>query len=71
MLQVNAKIQGFFKSMEFAQGYCRMRGYLVSCKKNGINAYKAIQMLMNGERPAFISAELAKEDTNQKSRDAA
>jgi transposase len=54
MLKVRMKISGCFRSVEMAQGFCKMRGYIVSCKKNGIGALEAIQMLTKGETPQFI-----------------
>jgi transposase len=65
------KISGCFKGMEFVKGFCRIRGYIVSCQKNRINPYQAIVMMLDGEVPAFIKEELAKDDNNQNSRKAA
>jgi hypothetical protein len=48
-----------------AQGFCRMRSYIVSSQKNGINAYQAIKMLMNDETPKYIDDALAKESKGQ------
>jgi transposase len=59
-LKVHAKISGGFRSEDHARGFCRMRGYLISCKKNGISSYDAITMLMEGRIPAFITEALQK-----------
>jgi transposase len=61
MIKVHLKISGCFRSLKMAQGFCRMRSYIVSSQKNGINAYQAIKMLMNDETPKYIDDALAKE----------
>jgi transposase len=53
-----AKISGCFRSLEMAKGFCKMRGGIVSCKKNGISAYDAIKALVKGKTPEFIKARL-------------
>jgi transposase len=58
-LKLHDKISGCFRSLIFGIGYCRMRGYLESCKKNGISSIAAIKMLVNGETPSFILKWLA------------
>ena len=45
---------GCFRKDYMAQGFLRMRSYLDSCMKNGINGFEAIKMLLNGELPEFI-----------------
>jgi transposase len=54
MVKVLLKIAGCFRSFEMAQGFCRMRSYLVSCSKNGIGKYEAIKMILEKETPQFI-----------------
>jgi transposase len=66
MVKALLKISGCFKSLEFAQGFCTMRGYLVSCQRNGVNAYKAISMLVEGQTPAFITERLARDKDSVK-----
>jgi transposase len=61
MIKVHMKISGCFKSLDYAQGFCTMRGYLVTCMKNGINAYEAITMAVKNEVPAFITERLGKD----------
>jgi transposase len=58
VLKLHMKISGCFKSVEMAASYCRMRGYLDTCRKHGINAYTAIKMAMAGQRPRFIAERL-------------
>jgi transposase len=59
MLKVHAKISGCFKIFEIAQGFCKMRDYIVSCKKNDISAYESIKMVVQGQTPEFIKTRLS------------
>ncbi|MDR1049985.1 MAG: transposase [Deltaproteobacteria bacterium] len=59
MPKVRAKISGCFKTSETAQGFCKMRGCIVSCKKNDISACESIKMLVQGQTPEFIKAGLS------------
>jgi transposase len=70
-LKVHMKISGCFRSLENAQGYCRMWGYLESCGKHGIEAAKAIRMLVKGETPEFISEALREDCDAEEAMDAA
>jgi transposase len=54
MLKIHSKISGCFKSVDMAEGFCKMRSYIVTCKNNGISAYHAIEMLVKGQTPNFI-----------------
>jgi transposase len=54
MTKVQQKISGCFRSMEGAVNFCRVRSYLSSCKKNGVSASDALEMLFNGKLPGFI-----------------
>jgi hypothetical protein len=36
-----------------------MRGYIVTCDKNGISVYAAIKSLVQGKAPEFIKAMIA------------
>lgn len=56
MTKVQQKISGCFRSMEGAQVFCRIRSYLLTCKKNGLGATEALQMLFNGRLPDFIAS---------------
>jgi len=55
MTKVQQKISGCFRSMEGAKMFCRIRSYLSTCRKNGLSATKALDMLFAGEKPAFMS----------------
>ena len=53
MTKVQQKISGCFRSMEGAKYFCRIRGYLSTCRKQAINASQALQTLFRGELPVF------------------
>ena len=54
ILKLRLKASGCFRSRESADGFLRIMGYADSCRKNGINGYEAINMLMSGKTPEFI-----------------
>ena len=59
MLKVRAKVSGCFKSAEMAEGFCKLRGYLVTCKNNNISSYDAIKTLIREQTPEFIKERLS------------
>ncbi|MDR1050357.1 MAG: transposase [Deltaproteobacteria bacterium] len=59
MLKVRAKISVCFKTFETARGFRKMRGHIISCKKNDISACESIKMLVQGQTPEFIKAGLS------------
>jgi hypothetical protein len=71
MTMVHMKIIGCFRSWEMAKGFCRMRGHIVSCQKNGVSAYRAIEMLIAGQTPDFIRDRMSAPDSAASARDAA
>lgn len=55
MTKVHQKISGCFRSMEGAKGFCRVRGYLSTCRKQGVSAAVAMQLVFDGQLPGFCS----------------
>ncbi len=55
MTKVQQKISGCFRSFEGAQMFCRIRGYISTCRKQGVAPTKALQMLFAGKLPDFVT----------------
>jgi len=53
MTKVHQKISGCFRSMEGAEMFCRIRGYLLTCRKQGVSSARAMELLFNDELPEF------------------
>lgn len=53
MTKVQQKISGCFRSIEGAYIFCRIRGYLSTCRKHNIGATEALSILLDGELPDF------------------
>jgi len=49
MAKVKQKVSGCFRSMIYAEAYCRISSYLQTMANKGINPLIAIQMALNGE----------------------
>jgi len=58
MFKVQQKISGCFRSMETAINFCKLRSYISTCKKNGVSATQALEMLFNRKLPDFIQEKL-------------
>lgn len=54
MTKVQQKISGCFRSLEGALIFCRIRAYLITCRKHGVTATEALETLFKGELPAFV-----------------
>ena len=54
MTKVQQKISGSFRSMEGADIFCRIRGYLSTCKKQGVTTGYAMELLFKGKLPDFV-----------------
>lgn len=54
MTKVQRKISGCFRSMDGARYFCRTRSYISTCRKNGVSATEALQMLFEGKTPGFM-----------------
>lgn len=59
MMKVQQKISGCFRTMEGAQDFCNIRGFLSTCRKQGINLLEGIQKVTKGQPPVFTSGSLA------------
>jgi transposase len=55
MTKVQQKISGCFRSMEGAYMFCRIRGYLLTCRKNDVSTTDALRLLFQGKMPAFVT----------------
>lgn len=53
MTKVHQKISGCFRSMTGAKMFCRIRGYLSTCRKQGISATDAMTLVFQGKLPEF------------------
>jgi len=53
MTKVHQKISGCFRSMKGAEMFCRIRGYLLTCRKQGVSSARAMELLFNDELPDF------------------
>ena len=53
MTKVHQKISGSFRSMEGAEMFCRIRGYLTTCRKQGMSATQAMTLVFEWKLPEF------------------
>lgn len=56
MGKVKQKVSGCFRSVEFAQAYCRISSYLQTMANRGYNPLVAIQMALKGNAPLEVQA---------------
>ena len=54
------KISGQFKNIKYAEFYARIRSYIETCKRNGINIIDACEKLLNN-KPYTLNEILPKE----------
>jgi len=57
MTKVQQKISGCFRSIDGAQIFCRVRRYLSTCRKQGVKASQALDLLFSGKPPNFLYAD--------------
>jgi transposase len=55
MTKVQQKISGCFRSMDGARIFCRIRGYLSTCRKQGVKSSQALELLFSGKKPDFLT----------------
>jgi transposase len=55
MTKVQQKVSGCFRSMEGARFFCRIRSYLITCRKHDISPTTALDLLFQGKLPDFDS----------------
>ena len=56
MTKVQQKISGCFRSEQGAFIFCRVRAYLITCRKHDIDATEALETLFKGELPVFANS---------------
>lgn len=54
MKKVQQKLSGCFRSMDGALISCRIRSYLSACRKQGISATDALNILFDDQIPPFM-----------------
>ncbi|MCU7848476.1 MAG: transposase [Candidatus Thiodiazotropha sp. (ex Lucinoma kastoroae)] len=53
MTKVQQKIAGCFRSEQGAITFCRIRGYLSTCRKHHVSASQALALVFKGQLPDF------------------
>lgn len=48
MMKVRQKISGCFRTLKGAQIFCRIRSYISTCRKQGLNVWAGIEAAVNG-----------------------
>ena len=56
MTKVQQKISGCFRSAEGAYIFCRIRAYLITCRKHDVSPTEALQCLFQDKLPDFVDS---------------
>ena len=54
MTKVHQKISGCFRNIKGAHIFCRVRGYINTCRQNDVSATEALKCIIMGEMPDFL-----------------
>ncbi|MBA5249719.1 MAG: IS66 family transposase, partial [Gammaproteobacteria bacterium] len=54
MTKVQQKISGCFRTHKGGEVFRRIRGYLSTCRKNGVSSTDALKLVFKGEIPGFV-----------------
>ncbi|MBT6032366.1 MAG: IS66 family transposase [Kordiimonadaceae bacterium] len=54
MTKVQQKISGCFRSPKGADMFCRIRGYLLTCRKQGMSSSEAMTLIFQKQLPDFV-----------------
>lgn len=65
MLKVHQKISGCFKNIERARFFCRIRSFLTTCRKQSLNAFSELELIMKGDPPSFFSEKTSSQTDSQ------
>jgi transposase len=49
MMKLRQKISGTFRNVDALIGFCRIRGYISTARKNGLSAIDAIRRALSGD----------------------
>jgi len=55
MTKIQQKISGCFRSMEGAEIFCSIRGYISTCRKQCVGATHALTSLFGGTPPSIFN----------------
>lgn len=55
MTKVQQKVSGCFRSFDGARIFCRIRSYIITCRKWGLGSSEALQILFEGKLPSFMA----------------